>query len=386
MGTTDNNIWLRIQQGLKETERMMSQNQYNMAMVKARQTLECMVNFLGERALVVDGDLADSIDQLFEGRWISQAAKDRYHRIRMLGNKAVHEGDNSPQDANEAYQLLAAEVNAFANFFNSNGSQSRPASGQRTDTVKTIPISSRNPSVRPGQSRSEGPRQVSPRNNMRPPVRNAGSARTGAAAPPERSQPTRASVTRIDTIRNGQKQPGRAPQRSGQSHVSAQTRSRRRSKKKSFDPYDLIKPAIIFVILLVIVFVIIKLIPGKDDKKQTSAPEVSVESTFETMPPTETPTEPPETEPPVVKVYTTTSKLNVRAEPSTEGTKLGTLASGTVVEFVEVYPGDSTWTVIMFEGKQAYVSSEFLSVTEETQGPDSPEETTAVPEGNSAGL
>lgn len=385
MGTTDNNIWLRIQQGLKETERLMSQNQYNMAMVKARQTLEYMVNCLGERALVVDGDLADSIDQLFEGRWISLAAKDHYHRIRMLGNKAVHEGDNSPQDANEAYQLLAAEVHAFANFFNSNGSQNRPPSGQRPDTVKTIPISSRNPSGRPTQLRNEGPRQTPPRYNTRQPARSAGPVRTGATAPPERSQPTRASVTRIDSVRSGQKQPGRAPQRSGQSHVSAQTRSRRRSKKKGFDPTDLIKPAIIFVILLVIVFIIIKLIPGKDDKKQTSAPETSVESSSETMPPTETPTEPPETAPPVVKVYTTTSKLNVRQEPSTESTKLGTLASGTVVDFVEVFNGDDKWTVIMFEGKQAYVSSEFLSVTEEIQGSDSPEETLVTPESASTG-
>ena len=103
MGTTDNNNWTRVQQSVREAERLIGQKQYNLAMIKSRQALEFMVNCLGEKALIVDGDLADSIDQLFEGHWISQATKDHYHRIRVLGNKAVHDGNDSPYDANEAY-------------------------------------------------------------------------------------------------------------------------------------------------------------------------------------------------------------------------------------------------------------------------------------------
>ena len=64
MGTTDNNTWTRIQQSVRETERLIGQKQYNLAMIKSRQALEFMVNCLGEKALIVDGDLADSIDQL----------------------------------------------------------------------------------------------------------------------------------------------------------------------------------------------------------------------------------------------------------------------------------------------------------------------------------
>ena len=71
MGTTDNNNWTRVQQSVREAERLIGQKQYNLAMIKSRQTLEFMVNCLGEKALIVDGDLADSIDQLFEGHWIS---------------------------------------------------------------------------------------------------------------------------------------------------------------------------------------------------------------------------------------------------------------------------------------------------------------------------
>ena len=65
MGTTDNNNWTRVQQSVREAERLIGQKQYNLAMIKSRQALEFMVNCLGEKALIVDGDLADSIDQLF---------------------------------------------------------------------------------------------------------------------------------------------------------------------------------------------------------------------------------------------------------------------------------------------------------------------------------
>ena len=62
MGTTDNNNWTRVQQSVREAERLIGQKQYNLAMIKSRQALEFMVNCLGEKALIVDGDLADSIN------------------------------------------------------------------------------------------------------------------------------------------------------------------------------------------------------------------------------------------------------------------------------------------------------------------------------------
>ena len=49
---------------------------------------------MAERACVVEGDLSDTIDQLYEGQWINKATKDNYHTIRILGNKAVHEGED----------------------------------------------------------------------------------------------------------------------------------------------------------------------------------------------------------------------------------------------------------------------------------------------------
>ncbi len=364
MGTTDNSFLLRIQQGQRETEKLMSQKQYNMAMIKARQTLEYMVNYLGERALIVEGDLADSIDQLFEGRFISQAAKDHYHRIRVLGNKAVHEGDDSPYDANEAFQLLSQEVNTFANSHNRGGQGVTPINKRPAD-VRTMSSAPRN----------NPPRSSAPRNEFQ----TTGNQRsTGARSAPLRTQEhtggTGRTGARLDGARPGQKPAQRNVSRGGQRPAS-QSRSRRRSKKKGFDVYELLKPALIFLVLLILALIIVKLIPGKNSKKEPTTAATVAEVTTEAMTSAETSAEPtqPETEAP--KIYTTKSKLNVRSEPSTDGAKLGSLASGTVVEYVKTY--DDKWTVIMFEGTEAYVATEFLTVSEDGTGTEAGESTSA---------
>ena len=119
--------WKQIQQGVRETERLIGHKEFNLAMVKARQTLEYMVRCMAEKACLVEGDLSDTIDQLYEGRWISRNTKDHYHNIRILGNKAVHEGDDTAYDANQAYQMLVQEVKAFADEYSSGRPASRPS-------------------------------------------------------------------------------------------------------------------------------------------------------------------------------------------------------------------------------------------------------------------
>lgn len=118
MGNTDNaanTSWNKIQQGVKEVERLIGQKEYNVAMIKARQTLEFMVKCLGERACIIDSDLIDTIDELFKNDYISKTTMEHYHQIRILGNKAVHEGDNTAYNANNAYHMLSQEVYTFAN-------------------------------------------------------------------------------------------------------------------------------------------------------------------------------------------------------------------------------------------------------------------------------
>lgn len=96
---SSNNNWERIQLGIKSVQRLIGQKDYNSAMVKARQTLEFMVRMLAERSgSMSDSDLKEMIDMLYRNRRITKTSCDRYHKIRMIGNKAAHEGDNSPSN------------------------------------------------------------------------------------------------------------------------------------------------------------------------------------------------------------------------------------------------------------------------------------------------
>ena len=59
-------------------------------------------------------------------------------------------------------------------------------------------------------------------------------------------------------------------------------------------------------------------------------------------------------------VYNTTDVFNVRAEPRTDSRKLGQLISGTTVEYVRAE--NEEWAVILYNGQEAYVASQYLTV------------------------
>ena len=93
MGTSENNsqsTWEKIQTGVRDTERLLGQKKYNLAMIRARQTLEFMVKSMCDRAGIMEGGLIDMIDALYEEQIISKTTCEHYHKIRTIGNKAIH--------------------------------------------------------------------------------------------------------------------------------------------------------------------------------------------------------------------------------------------------------------------------------------------------------
>lgn len=273
---SSNNNWERIQLGIKSVQRLIGQKDYNSAMVKARQTLEFMVRMLAERSgSMSDSDLKEMIDTLYRSRRITKTSCDRYHKIRMIGNKAAHEGDSSPSNAALAYQLLLQEVQVFSNEY-------------RT--------------------------------------------------------------------------PKRALRRSSsRTYSSTSPRNRRRSgrRRNVFTPYDLLKLLVPLLCILAI-FCIVRLIKPKPEDIETTPETSPVETTLETVEPTRPlPTENSTAETPSA-VYKTTDVLNVRAEPRTDSRKLGQLISGTTVEYVRAE--NEEWAVILYNGQEAYVASQYLTV------------------------
>lgn len=391
MGTTDNNFWIKIQQGLRETEILMNQQQYNLSMIKARQTVEYMVNYLGEKALIVEGDLADSIDQLFEGRLISQTSKDHYHRIRMIGNKAVHEGSDSPYDAGEALKLLAGEVNAFANTFHRESPEDA-AYKQRQAPLRPVAIASNDRAQRSSTQRDTSQRDSSQRSSSQRDTSQSDTSQrsTSQRSSSQRNNAQRDNAQRGNTQRSGSHR-GNAPQ--GQTHrlqsgnkaassgqaprTASKGRSRRRSRQSAPETNGLLRPALIFLGILVLVLIFVKLVPGKGGKQNPAPTETSSQISTEVPTTSETSEETTEAETEAPITYTTKSKLNVRSKPSTDGTRLGSLAADTKVEFVKTY--DDKWSVIMFEGKEAYIATEFLTKSEGTSD-STTKETTASSE------
>jgi uncharacterized protein YgiM (DUF1202 family) len=322
--------WQQIQQGIKDAERLIARKEYNLVMIKARQTLECMVRCLTERACLVEGDLSENIDQLYDGRWIDKATRDNYHTIRILGNKAVHEGDDTAYDANQAYQLLTQEVYAFANEFKGRGAQgARPA---RTS-------------------------------QNRPPVQRQNSAR-------QESNPSR---------NNRKGQPARRnTARSGYSGAQRSGGARKKKRRRTSNAYyigRLLVPVLIVVLLIVVIRM---LIPDKEKTMETQ-PSSAVVTTAPTETAPTAPPEPvtePETQAPAEVYRTTGSTVNVRSEPSTDSSILGQLPKGTEVEYVKRY--NNEWTVINYDGREAYISSQYIELVA-PEGEAQPEEGAEAP-------
>ncbi len=330
------NTWANIRQGVKEAELLIGEKKYNLSMVKSRQVLELMVNYLCDNASVSEEDLASSIDELYNSEWISKTTSEHYHKIRMLGNKAVHEGNNNGYDANQAYHLLSQEVYTFANEYKSKSGRAggRGSGAQRSASRSSGSGSSggRSSSGRPSGGRGTGARSSSGRDSQ---GRGPGSRNSGARGGSSRGSSSRGS------------------------------RSRRRQSSGGFSPTptDFIRLGLVLLVVVIIVLLVRLLMPKTEedatDETSTTAPvETSYsvpETTMETTP-VETETMTPTTPAPV---YKTTSSLNVRSEPSTAGDILGLLEPGTIIDYVEDY--DDEWTIINFNGVEAYVSSQYLA-------------------------
>lgn len=308
--TNGNSSWEKIQGGVKETERLIGQRDYNSAMMKARQTLEFMVKQLTERAdIVEDGDLKDQIDILYENQWISKATCEHYHKIRMIGNKAVHEGDTSAYNANQAYHMLSQEIYTFANNYSNAQKGSRVKSAGRSN-----PLAGKNS-----------------------PAGHSGGQTGKGAVQNDRST---SSAGRNTQARRA---------------VSSSDRSRRRhpQKRRSFTAYDFLK-LLIPVLCIILLFLVVKLFgPDKDDTK-LSKEQVTTETASQAAS-----TEAPVTEPEAAVTYKTTTALNVRPEPNTDTERIGQLPEGAVVEYVGTH--DADWAIILYEGQEAYVASQYLT-------------------------
>lgn len=295
MGRTENpSIWEKIQRNVQETERLIGQKKYNLAMIKARQTMEYMVKLHCDKAGIVESTPDTMIRELYGGKWISKSTAEHYLQILSIGEQAAKDGDNGAFNANQAYHLLSQEVYAFSN----------------SDKPERTRRSAREASVSRG------------------------------------SDSSRAASSRA------------AGSRTSSSRAVPQSRSRRR-QRSGFYGLDLLKLLIPIVLIIVLIFLICILAPKDTPTEETSTAPVTTEAPT-TMAPTEPETTEEETAAPVV--YRTTDVLNVRSGPSTNDERIGKLDAGASIEVIGDY--DETWAIIIYNGQEAYVSKDYLTLEE----------------------
>lgn len=149
------NRWETIREGANEVERLIGQKNYNLAMIKARQTLEIMVRALAERCGLEYRELRQTIDELDKYGVLSDTSVEHYHTIRKIGNKAMHEEYDNPKGANVAYHLLSQELYTFAHDYGSQRAVRKvrsSSSGGREDDMRRT--------GRKGRRRTSGVREI----------------------------------------------------------------------------------------------------------------------------------------------------------------------------------------------------------------------------------
>ncbi len=232
MAMGGNSSWDKIQQGVKDTERLIVQREYNASMIKARQTLEFMVKNLADQAGIMDeSDLKGMIDVLYENRWISKATCEHYHKIRMIGNKAAHEGDANAYSANQAYHMLSQEVYTFADDYRNAKKGRKPLT--------------------------------------RPAVQGSSQNRTGAGPGEWRRSDTQGN--RRGSNYSGNRAGGSYGANRGSSSAAARSRKRSGSQSSSFSLYTLLK-LLVPVLCIVLLILVVKLAKPESGTKETEGP------------------------------------------------------------------------------------------------------------------
>lgn len=147
------------------------------------------------------------------------------------------------------------------------------------------------------------------------------------------------------------------PRRSPAQKSSQQTKSRKRQSSKGISSADLLKLLIPIGLIVVLILLISFLTPKKESTEETTTPAVTTEAQATDVPETESPTEEE-----VSATYKTTTTLNVRSGPSTDTERIGKLDPDKTVEFLRDY--DDFWAVILYNGQEAYVAKEYLTIVE----------------------
>ena len=338
--------------GLAEAAGLISRREYNLSIVRSRQTAETIIKEYAAEKNIEYTTLADTIEKLFQEGVINRTSRDAFHNIRLYGNKAVHEQDNDPEDAQKAYYLLKNEVRTFAS--------------RKTVSVDRTPVRI---DTAPGQRKSYGDVEV-----------NLGSGRSSSYSTGEDDQGSgvdasslrrserrkssgegRSSGGRSSQARSAQGRPERRPSQSsaGRRPERRRTRSDAGESRGGFSIYDLLRILIPVIIVILLIIIIRSFLPTKKPAETTTA--APAETTIVQETPAETtvpPTTEAETEPAVQEYRIKGNGVNIRFADN-QNRVYTQLSNGTVIGTVTPIDG-SDFVQFTLDGVNVVVNKNYI--------------------------
>lgn len=302
---------------LMELAEIITKREYNWGLVRTRQFTEELVRRLCEEAGIAYTTMADSIEALYQGGFIDEASRVNLHGVRVLGNKAVHEGDNDEGDAKNAYYMYREELQKA-------GGKQRKVSYERTPVQYS----------RPGrEDNDDTERSVSARNERRGEdidIRMAG----------------------------GRKRP--AP--------------KKQKQKSSGGVYGVLKwviPALVGILLIILIISLVRSAsnkPAETEPETTTMESLMEEETTTEEKTTEAPTEPPTTAAPdVYRIKGSNVRIRFANDTTREHDKFedGTVI-GPVEDFGQLEISGRTYDFVKFryQDKDLIVCKDYIEKVE----------------------
>lgn len=338
--------WQRVERGLSEMANLISRGEYNLALVKGRQTMEQIVRIQAGQRFVVYTDLQDTIEKLYDGHHIGKDARLAFHTIRMLGNKAVHEGDNDPNDAAKSYQYLKQEIERFA--------------GGRSQNSQTA--AGRQRGERQGaQAENAGERLRVP---VERPSRTTEGRRRYDSLDDRGNRDRREVPNREDRMRARREgQSGKRRDRGGTARGQ-----RKPAKKSGVTVYDVLRILIPVICVILLVMLIRGLMSGAEKAPETTAAPTETSAEVMTEPVTTMPpeTEPETTAPAAVRYRIKGNAVNARYADN-ENRVYEQLANGTEIGEVEEIEGSDKVKFVR-DGIELTVNKNYIEPIEEQAG------------------
>lgn len=306
-------------QGLMELADLISRREYNWALCRGRVYVEELVRGYAQDSNTEYTTLSETIEALYRGRVLSERSRENLHSIRVLGNKAVHENDDDPQDAKKTYYLLKEELQT-------------------------------------SQERQN-------RNAERTPVRiDAPYQEDGC------SQERRASADETGEIDMSYSQGRRSSQGTQRQGSQRSTQYKKKKKKKQgIDLYTVLRILIPVIIIVLLIILLKSIFGGSKDNKETETPAIETEMSETEAPETEAPeTEAPETEAPETEAQVSYKikgqgvRIRYADNPGQIYTQLDSgVEIGAVSDFME-NPEYADFARFTYDGKDVIVSKQFI--------------------------